>query len=182
MIFVVDTNVYSRTFKNVPLDVFDDIWKPWSILIENGTAISVEEVYQELLSYWGDKPAEMKWLSKRKDSFQKITNEEGFVVAEIFKNKKFREGVKEASLRIGSPEADALLVAKAKIVCGVVVTAESDEKPNSEKIPNICCAFKVPYMRINDFYRMLKNIHNGISQMFNVGVCYELGVITIIDV
>jgi len=63
-----------------------------------------------------------------------LTSEEGYIVAEIFKNRKFREGIKEKSLRSGSPEADALLVAKAKAkakakaVGGVIVTAESDQK------------------------------------------------------
>mgnify|MGYP001014449638 CR=1 FL=1 len=181
MIFVVDTNVFSRTFKNVSLDVFDDIWEPWAKLMERGNLISVDEVYLELEAYWGKKAREMEWLKKHKDSFQKLTNAEGIIVAEIFKNKKFREGVKEASLRSGSPEADALLVAKAKVVGGILVTAESDEKPNSEKIPNICVAFNVPYMGINEFYKMLKNIYKQKNQMAGVHICYELGVPKAID-
>lgn len=180
MIYVVDTNVFSRTFRNISLDVFDDIWEPWAELMDKGQIISVDEVYNELLSYWGDKAKEMKWLNEHKTSFQKTTNEEGYIVAEIYKNKKFREGVKEKSLRLGTPEADAFLVAKAKVVGGVVVTAESDKKPHSEKIPNICVNLKIPYMRINDFYKMLKNIYQGKSPMFNVGICYELGISTIV--
>jgi hypothetical protein len=175
MIYVIDTNVFSRTFKNVSLDVFDDIWEPWANLMASGKAISVDEVFYELQAYWGDKPPEMKWLKKYRDSFQKLTNEEGLILREIFKDKKFREGVKEKSLRSGSPEADALLVAKAKSIGGIVVTAESDNKPHSEKIPNICVAFGVPYMIVNDFYKMLKNIHQGKNPLLNVSICYELG-------
>lgn len=178
MICVVDTNIFSRSLRNVPLDVFDDIWTPWSKLMEDGKIISVDEVYSELEAYWGDKTEEMKWLKQYNSSFQKISNKEGFIIAEIFKNKKFREGIKEASLRSGSPEADAMLVAKAKNVGGIIVTAESDQKPNSEKIPNICIAVGVPYMRINEFYKMLRNVHNGRDQMQNVQICCELGKLT----
>ena len=181
MIYVVDTNVFSRTFKNISLEIFDDIWGPWDELMNNGQVISVDEVYLELESYWGNKVSEMDWLKKHKDSFQKTTNEEGFIVAKIFKSKKFREGIKESSLRSGSPEADALLVAKAKAVGGVIVTAESDQKPHSEKIPNICVAFDVPYMEINEFYKMLKNLYQGKKQLLNVSICHKLGIRTLLD-
>ena len=177
MIYVIDTNIFSRTFKNLSFDVFDDIWIPWSTYMKNGRIISVDEVLCELINKWGDKTSkEGQWLAEHKDSFLKPSDEEGAIVAEIFKNKKFREGVKEKSLREGSPEADALLVAKAKITGGIVVTAESDNKPNSEKIPNIACAFEVPYMKIDDFYKMLKNISSGKAE--NTGVLFyrQLGV------
>lgn len=178
MIFVVDTNIFSRSLKNLSFEVFYDIWEPWAELMDNGEIISVDEVYSELENYWGNKDKEMDWIKKHKKSYQKITNREGYIVADIYKNNKFREGVKESSLRAGSPEADAFLVAKAKSVEGIVVTAESDQKPNSEKIPNICSAFGVPYMGIDYFYKMLKNLYHGKKQLQDVGICYKLGVLT----
>lgn len=174
MIYVVDTNIFSKTFRNISIDVFNDIWEPWSEMMMNGKIISVDEAYEELLTYWGRKAQEMLWLSKHKDAFQKMTNDEGLIVSEIFKNKKFREGIKESSLRSGTPEADAFLVAKAKVVGGVVVTDESNCKPNSEKIPNICVKFNVPYMKKNDFYRMLKNVHAGREELNIVTIYYDL--------
>ena len=101
---------------------------------------------------------------------------QGYILQEIFKNKKFREGIKEKSLREGSPEADAFLVAKAKYIKGIVVTAESDEKPNSEKIPNIAAALDVPYMKIDDFYKMLRNVHNDRKENLGVNIYRQLGV------
>lgn len=175
LIYVVDNNVFSRTFCNFSMSVFDDIWEPWSSMIHQGKIISVDEVLCELNQRWDALSDEGRWLKSHKECFLKTTNEEGFVVAEIFRNRKFREGVKEASLRNGSPEADAFLVAKAKVVGGVIVTAESDQKPRSEKIPNIAVAFKVPYMTQNEFYRMLRNIHGGRSEHEGVSVCYDLG-------
>lgn len=179
---MVDTNVFSRTFRNVHLDVFEDIWNPWGELMDEGQIISVDEVYRELESYFGDKVPEMKWLKNHKSSFLKPTNEEGYIVAGIFQNKKFREGIKERSLRSGSPEADAFLVAKAKAIDGVIVTAESDQKPHSEKIPNICVAYGVPYMGIKEFYKMLKNVYQGKNPLSNISICYELGKPTLVEV
>lgn len=176
IVYVVDNNIFSRSFNNVSIDVFDDIWEPWGELMDSGKIISVEEVLCELDERWGDNSEEGKWLANHKNSFLKTTNEEGFIVAEIFRNKKFREGIKEASLRNGTPEADALLVAKAKAVRGIIVTAESDQKPNSEKIPNIATAMGVPYIKINDFYKVLRNKYNGRDEHTGVSVYCELGV------
>ena len=96
MIFVIDNNILSRTFKNMPFKAFGDIiYAPLSDMINSGEILSVDEVYRELNRRWNDKSPEGKWLKAHKSCFQNITNEEGFVVAEIFKNKKFQEGVKK---------------------------------------------------------------------------------------
>ena len=186
-IFVVDNNVFSHSLKSLSLNVFaDDIYEPWSLGMKNGTIISVDEVYRELDSRWGaenvgktkdgkdKRTPEGKWLHNHKNAFLPMTDEEGKIVASIFKSKKFREGVKEKSLRTGTPEADAILVAKAKSVGGIIVTAESNAKPNSEKIPNICVAYEVPYITRDDFYRVLKNMSSGKPDLENVTILRSL--------
>jgi hypothetical protein len=176
--YVVDTNVFSIAIKNLPMNVFDDIWEPWSRLAMEGRIISVHEVFREL-QVWirdGDTDEIGHWLVMHKHCFLKPSNREGYILQEIFKSKKFREGIKEKSLRSGSPEADAFLVAKAKHVDGIVVTAESDTKPHSEKIPNIATAMGVPYMKIDEFYKMLRNIHNDRGEADGVFICRQLGV------
>ena len=189
-IFVVDTNVFSRSLKNISLDVFTEIYEPWSTGMENGTIISVDEVYRELDRHWGAENAvdpktkkdkrskEGKWIKKHKSAFQPMTDDEGKIVADIFKSKKFREGVKEKSLRAGTPEADAILVAKAKCVGGIIVTDESNSKPNAEKIPNICVVYEVPYITKDDFYRVLRNISAGKPELENVTVLRSLQIET----
>ena len=112
IIYVVDNNIFSRAFKNLSMDVFDDIWEPWSLYMKSGRIVSVDEVYREL-GVWtssGGKDQISQWLKLHKSCFLKPTNQEGFILQEIFKSKKFREGIKEKSLRQGSPEADAFLV------------------------------------------------------------------------
>ena len=177
MILVVDNNIFSRSFKNLNFNVFDEmIYTPWSNMIFDGTIVSVDEVYRELQKRWNEQSSEGKWLHRHKCCFQNTTNKEGCIIGEIFKNKKFQEGVKEKSIREGTPEADAFVVAKAKVLNGIVVTAESDGKPNSEKIPNIAVSQGVPYMKIDDFYLLLKNISLGKPMESGVYIYKELGV------
>lgn len=172
MIYVVDTNIFSIAFRNLSINIFPEIWTPWSNGMKEGKIISIDEVYCELDSVWGNKE-EGLWLKEHKKYFLKPTNEEGYYLSEIFKNKKFREGIKEQSLRSGAPEADAMLVAKAKVVNGIVVTAEG-EKENSEKIPNIASTFGVPYMNRNNFYKLLKNYYYGKQEYEGVTICTKL--------
>ncbi|MCL2213087.1 MAG: DUF4411 family protein [Oscillospiraceae bacterium] len=180
-IFVLDNNIFSRMLKNFGMETFaDDIYVPWSNGMQNGTIISVDEVYNELEKMWGmndsveNISAEGAWLKKHKLAFKPMTNTEGKIVADIFKNNKFRDGIKEKSLREGTPEADAILVAKAKSVGGIIVTAEANDKPNSDKIPNICVAFNVPYMNLDHFQRMLRNISAGRDFLQDVMILTEL--------
>jgi hypothetical protein len=134
MKYVIDNNVFSNIFRNFSPDVFPDIWVPLSQGMKEGKFISVDEVYREMVSVWGNKDESGVWLKEHKKYFLKPSNEEGYHICEIYKNKKFREGIKEKSLRNGTPEADAMVVAKAKVVNGIVVTAEG-EKENSEIKP-----------------------------------------------
>lgn len=173
MKYVIDNNIFSMTFRNFSFDVFDDIWIPWSNGMKEGKIISIDEVFCEMDNLWGKKVEAGLWLKEHKKYFIKPTNEEGYYIREIFKNNKFREGIKESSLRNGTPEADAMLVAKAKVINGIVVTAEG-EKENSEKIPNIAMAFGVPYMNRDNFYRMLRNIHYGKKEYEGVNICTRL--------
>jgi len=176
--YVVDNNIFSRSFKNLSMDVFDDIWGPWSEYMQSERIVSVDEVYRELEAWisTGGKETLDYWLKFHKRYFLKPTNEEGLILKEIFGNKKFREGIKEKSLRQGTPEADAFLVAKAKHIGGIVVTAESDDKPGSEKIPNIAVSLGVPYMKMDDFYKMLRNVYNGRPENQGVNIYRTLGI------
>jgi len=173
MIYVVDNNIFSNVFRNFSPDVFPDIWTPLSNSMKEGKIISIDEVYCEMENVWGNKVESGLWLKEHKKYFLKPTNDEGYYISEIFKSKKFREGIKEKSLRNGTPEADAMLVAKAKVLNGIVITCEG-EKENSEKIPNIATTFGVPYMNRDNFYKLLRNIHDGKKEFEGVSICTQL--------
>lgn len=171
---VLDTNIFSYSFNNMDFDVFDMFWTPWESMMLSGEIISVDETKRELLSKWGAKDSKGKWLSKQgawiakyTNAFLPVTCAEGDTITHIFSNRKFMDGIKEKSLLTGSPEADAMLVAKAKAEKAILVTAEKF-KPNSEKIPNMCIFENVPYMNKENFYQLLKNRSNSIPDFQGV--------------
>lgn len=176
MKYVIDTNIFSQALNNLSFQVFAQIWIPWAELMKKGRIVSVDEVYCELSNHWNIvrnkvKHEKWQWIVDHKDSFGKPSNDECQLVSEIFRSKKFQEGVKERSLRNGTPEADAFLVAKAKRSNGIIVTAEI-AKPNSEKVPNIADGFDVPYMSRDEFYKMITNVHFGRNEFENVMISY----------
>jgi hypothetical protein len=182
-IYVVDTNIFVHALNNLlPFDVFDYIWEPLSIGMKNGFIVSTDEVYQELSIYWdpqkkkenNNKAEQGEWLKKHKKYFLGMTEAESHIVGEIYRNKKFQESINEKKLRLGNPEADAILVAKAKILVGIVATSERNSKPNSAKVPNICIAQGVRYTTRPDFYRILKNLHTNRPAHENVTIYHNL--------
>jgi len=170
MIYVLDTNVFSSSLIYLDLSVFVDIYSPWSSLIAEGRIISCQEVFRELGNYFKKEDENRFWLNSNKACFQELTNEEGEILRDIYSNRKFQEGVKEKNILKGNPEADAMLVAKAKACGGVVVTCEKNSSPNSAKIPTIAVAFGVKFMPLPEFYRMLKNLYSGSDELLNVQI------------
>lgn len=158
MIFILDNNVFSDTLKNIPFDPFSElVYDPFVELIDEGIVISVDEVYRELEVYFGSRTEKFDWIKDIKKCFQYLDDKDCANLMEILKKKKYQESIKEKSIRVGSPEADAMIVAKAISVGGIVVTNESNKKANSDKIPNMCVEFNVPYIKKDDFYKVLKN-------------------------
>lgn len=178
MTYILDNNIFSQTLKNLkPISVFEDyIYKPLDLLMEKGAVISVDEVFEELSKVFSNKEADWDWIKARKDIFKYLTNEECKILMEIYKNKKFREGVKERSIRLGSPEADAMIVAKAISLGAIVVTNEANDKPNAEKLPNMCVAYNIKYIKGEEFYRILKNISSGKDELEGVTVWTTLDI------
>lgn len=158
MIFVLDTNVFSDTLKNIPFDPFSEIvYDPLLELINEDIVISVDEVYRELEVYFGSRTEKFDWIKDIRKCFRYLDDKDCANLMEILKKKKYQEGIKEKSIRSGSPEADAMIVAKALSVNGIVVTNESNKKANADKIPNMCVEFNVLYIKKDDFYKVLKN-------------------------
>jgi len=176
-IFVVDNNIYSSTLRNMGMEyhVFDHIYEPWSKGMSNGSIISVDEVYSELKRLFETKKdKKWEWIDNYRAAFKFPNDEEGEIVKEIYKNPKFRERLKEKDFLGYNPGADAFLVAKAKYVGGIVVTDESNTKPNSDRIPNICVEFKIPYIQRQKFYLVLKNMYEGNHDLKDVTLHYDL--------
>lgn len=178
MKFILDNNVFSDTLKNIPFSSFlDVVYKPFQELIDENIVISVDEIYRELEAYFGKRAEEYSWLKRNKKAFKDLTDEDCGNLMKILENKKFRESIKESSIRSGTPEADAMIVAKAITVNGIVVTNESNSKRNSDKVPNMCVEYNIKYIMKNDFYKVLRNKAAEIDLLEGVTVYKTLDLI-----
>ncbi|MDR1872371.1 MAG: DUF4411 family protein [Deltaproteobacteria bacterium] len=172
-IFVLDNNIFSSSLLHIPFSIFTDLYFPWSNGMKEGYLISVEEVFKELMVFFQknkDKyPSEYSWLQNHKNAFKGMTRNDSTYVRKILNDNKFREGVKPQSILQGLPQADAILVAKAKTVNGIIITEESSIKPNSDRIPNICAKFDIPCFNLYDFYKIIKeNLFNNADFIQNL--------------
>jgi hypothetical protein len=83
-IFVIDTNIFSIALMNLPIDIFTDIYEPWSIGMKNEYIISVDEVFNELMKLWSKdnrkNTIEAKWITEHKSAFKKMSNEESKIL------------------------------------------------------------------------------------------------------
>ena len=93
MIYVVDNNIFSRSFKNLSMDVFDDIWEPWSLYMRTGKIISVDEVYRELGIWINSKGKDKisQWLKAHKEFFEKPTKMKAIFYRRFLRTKNFEK-------------------------------------------------------------------------------------------
>ena len=156
MKYVFDTNVFSSILKNYYKSRFPSFWKIFNEYITDEKIISVKEVYNELQGHFDvtkDKEtyeSEWSWIKSNKGIFKEPTNEETSFVIQIVNNKKFKGQITRSQTLRGKPIADPLIIAKAKIISGCVVTTEKI-KPNSIKIPNICEYYNIDCINFEKF-------------------------------
>jgi predicted nucleic acid-binding protein len=151
--YCLDTSVLINGWhKRYRPDVFPSIWATISDLMLDATVFSCEEVYLELKEQDDDL---FKWADERRKSFlqpDEYVNDEMLNVMARFPNLAARG----ASLN----KADPWIVAVARVSGAVVVTDEQpSEKSRSTKppkLPNVCEALNVQWMRPIDFLAAMK--------------------------
>lgn len=155
MIYVVDTCVFRNLLTNVYRSVNPEIWDSFEDMLSTGEIVSVKEAYKELELQLSKNGTAYLWLKKYKSAFHNTTNNEAKIVRQIYSIRNFQNGVKEQNICNGRPVADAFIVAKAKVLGGIVVTREQ-YSPHAAKIPNICEVFNVKCMGEEEFQLILK--------------------------
>ncbi len=71
-------------------------------------------------------------------------------VQEIFSVACFQAVISRKNILNGKPVADPFVIAKAKVISGIVVTNEAN-KPDGNKIPNICEKFSISCVNLEKF-------------------------------
>jgi len=71
-------------------------------------------------------------------------------VSKIFEIQHFQAMIRKQELYGGKPVADPFVIARARILNCTVVTTEV-LKENGARIPNVCKAFSIPCMNLEEF-------------------------------
>lgn len=147
--YVFDANILINIQRRQPRDLFPSVWKKITELIENGTVISSQEVFDELSR--GDDSL-VEWAKEHKSSFQPsdITIQEQ--VRSILKDNR---GLVEGGKKLNN--ADPFVIALAmQNGCKIVTEETPTNSGSAPKIPDICNKMGIPYIDFVDFMREQK--------------------------
>lgn len=143
--YVIDTNVWSQLFRFYYTETFPTLWEAFDNLVLENRVTSTREVRRELQAYKNTLIAD--GMNRYKKLFEIPSAQEEDFVTTIFSNQHFQHNISRQTLLKGGINADALVIARAKILNWSVVTEEV-EKPNAAKIPNICKEFGIQFMNL----------------------------------
>jgi len=147
MIYVFDSDALIDLFKNFYLNRFPSLWERFNQVAKESKIISVREVYNEIKER-GDRLSQ--WAKEKQNLFQESSPEELAFVVEIFKVRHFQALIHEKERLQGKGVADPLVIARARILNGCVITQEA-KKPNAAKIPNVCEYFGIACSNLEGF-------------------------------
>ena len=151
-IYVIDTNglinlEYLFKYDN---PVFKAIWDEVEAMIAQGTFRTIDFVEEEINSYEGKQDFLKNWVKKWKKYFVVETDSASINAAIPIVNEEYSTGFFDAKKQAeGKEEADPYLIAFCKVHNYVLVTNESETKPN--KIPAVAKKNGVKSIDINDF-------------------------------
>ena len=146
--YIFDTNVFGSLAFYYPKR-FPTIWKRIDELAECGILRSVREVQREIESNCPSEHIEA-WVRSHHNVFMTPNDDEGRIVAGIFRKEQYRALVKRENILKGLPVADPFVVAAAKIHGARVVTQES-LKIGGARIPTLCRELNVECMGLEGF-------------------------------
>jgi hypothetical protein len=155
----LDASVWIEAhLRSYPIGMADSFWKWIAGQVEAGNIVSPRRVYQEVAEQEHKNDELAKWMRHRRekglcipaskqvqDRIQEI-NEHVFTKYSVIEAMDFLKG------------ADPWLVAHALEDQGIVVTRESDTKPNAQKvrIPDVCDHFNVKCINTLEMLKQLK--------------------------
>jgi len=131
------------------LDKFPKYWDWLATKFDDGTVVTHKKIYAEVVrGAQGDKPSPIGvWVKNRKGPWCSYgcTDESKAIMGDISAYCIKKHGYDTAKEFLNG--ADAMLIARAAVEGGIVVTQESVNK--FPKIPGICDVFKVKHMPMN---------------------------------
>lgn len=153
MKFIIDSNIFIQTHKDLPCDIWCSFWNNFETLLGSGDVVSIAKVYDEISRGNDDL---LSWVNQHtsKDIFIEIDNDVMMCYAELIKWAN-SQNFTQTACDTFADVADSYLIATAKAKGLVVVTLEKSN-PDSKKrikIPDACAAVGVRCIDLNTMLR-----------------------------
>lgn len=144
--YVFDSNIFINLQRRQPIDIFPSLWNRIGDLMDDGTIISSQEVYDEIMIGGDDLE---KWAKARKECFLPSSVPVQQEVRTILLSHR---GLVEGGSKKNS--ADPFVVALAKQEqCKVVTEEVRTRNVKSPKIPDVCDAYQIECIDFVGFAR-----------------------------
>ena len=144
--YVFESNIFINLQRRQPIDIFPSLWNRIGNLMDDGTIISSQEVYDEIMIGGDDLE---KWAKARKGCFLPSSVPVQQEVRTILLSHR---GLIEGGSKKNS--ADPFVVALAKQEqCKVVTEEVRTRNAKSPKIPDVCDAYQIECIDFIGFAR-----------------------------
>ena len=143
----LDANVFIEAQnRKYPFGMFDSYWEWMSGRVAEGTIVCPKRVYQEIVGEHDHDDPLVKWFQTRKGnglciaSDHAVQEQVGIITKHVFT--RYHQSPHAMNFSKG---ADPWIIAHAFVDDGVVVTQESNLRPDAQKarIPDVCKEFDV---------------------------------------
>lgn len=157
MIYVIDTSSWQQLFGCYGRARFPTLWNQFGELVSGGAITSIRQVLREIENR-DKKNGELQWANTHLELFPKVSERESQFLREIYSVPRFShvvpteirdEDIDEDLDEDSDADADPFLIARAKILDGMVITQER-ERGNRIRIPSICNHFDIACGTIDD--------------------------------
>ena len=141
--YVIDASSLIEAFHRYPLGkvTFISIWEKIGELFEEGKLISSSEILDEV------KDEELKkWLNPYKKYFLPLTEDIQLSTKKVLHD--YPNIINVLNTKKASSNGDPFIIATAMVSEGTVVT---QEKAGENKIPNVCKAYKISCINLEQF-------------------------------
>ena len=147
--YVFDSNIFINLQRRQPIDIYPSLWSRIGELMDEGTIVSSQEVYDEIMIGGDDLE---KWAKSRKECFVPSSVPVQQEVREILATHR---GLVEGGTKKNS--ADPFVIALAKQEhCKVVTEEVRTRNEKAPKIPDVCDAYQVEGIDFVHFAREVK--------------------------
>ena len=155
MAYLLDSNIFIESRKNLPMDVWTTFWNRLSELAMNGQIVSCVKVKEEIDNGYDELS---EWIKNHvPDGFFLPLDGDDMTAYATLQNWAAGRDFTNAAKTVFASKADAFIIAKALTKEMTLVTLEKSnpQRKNRVMIPDVCAAVGADCCDLNDMLRAL---------------------------